>query len=136
MRFPPCSTSMRVLFAPASSAFSSSSFTTDAGRSTTSPAAILFATDSGSMRIRLICSLQGPQIVRLGYGSGHSGNDEKAGSDYSNLPRNKNRDCEQRREQVIANCQGIVKPLRFRPIAQLCLACHIKDRAKNGAKDF
>src|SRR5579864_228547 len=43
---------MRMVFAPASSAFSSSSFTTDAGRSTTSPAAILFATDSGSMRMR------------------------------------------------------------------------------------
>src|SRR5215472_7008259 len=56
MRFPPCSTSMRVPFAPASSAFSSSSFTTDAGRSTTSPAAILFATDSGSMRMRDINS--------------------------------------------------------------------------------
>src|SRR5438105_2407204 len=52
MRFPPCSTSMRTAFAPASSAFSSSSFTTDAGRSTTSPAAIVFATDSGSMRMR------------------------------------------------------------------------------------
>ena len=43
---------MRTVFAPASSAFSSSSFTTDAGRSTTSPAAILFATDSGNMRMR------------------------------------------------------------------------------------
>src|SRR5215472_12127821 len=52
MRFPPCSTSMRTVFAPASSAFSSSSFTTDAGRSTTSPAAILFATPSASIRMR------------------------------------------------------------------------------------
>src|SRR5437868_8096211 len=52
IRLPPCSTSMRTVFAPASSAFSSSSFTTDAGRSTTSPAAILFATDSGNMRMR------------------------------------------------------------------------------------
>jgi hypothetical protein len=34
--------------APASSAFSSNSFTTDAGRSTTSPAAILLATCSES----------------------------------------------------------------------------------------
>ena len=42
-------TSMRV--APASSAFSISSFTTDAGRSTTSPAAILLATSS--LRIRM-----------------------------------------------------------------------------------
>src|SRR3954466_5925503 len=38
--------------APASSAFSSSSFTTDAGRSTTSPAAILLATCSGSTWMR------------------------------------------------------------------------------------
>jgi hypothetical protein len=38
-------------FAPASSAFSSSSFTTEAGRSTTSPAAIRFATASANMRI-------------------------------------------------------------------------------------
>src|SRR5215472_3490255 len=52
MRLPPCSTSIRTVFAPASRAFSSSSFTTDAGRSTTSPAAILFATASASMRIR------------------------------------------------------------------------------------
>ena len=37
--------------APASSAFSTNSFTTDAGLSTTSPAAILLAIASGSMRI-------------------------------------------------------------------------------------
>ena len=37
---PPPSTSMRMRVAPASSEFSSNSFTTDAGRSTTSPAAI------------------------------------------------------------------------------------------------
>ena len=54
MRLPPDSVSIRIDRAPASSAFSSSSFTTDAGRSTTSPAAILFATFSASMRIRLI----------------------------------------------------------------------------------
>jgi len=36
----------RIRVAPASSAFSSSSFTTEAGRSTTSPAAILLATCS------------------------------------------------------------------------------------------
>src|SRR6185437_6008135 len=53
-RFPPDSTSTRTDFAPASSEFSTNSFTTDAGRSTTSPAAILFATFSGSIRIRLI----------------------------------------------------------------------------------
>src|SRR4029077_4230421 len=54
IRFPPDSTSTRIERAPASSAFSSSSFTTDAGLSTTSPAAILFATCSASMRIRVI----------------------------------------------------------------------------------
>src|SRR5690348_10249079 len=54
MRLPPTSTSTRMVFAPASMAFSSSSFTTEAGRSTTSPAAILFATASGNMRMRLI----------------------------------------------------------------------------------
>ena len=46
----PISTVMRV--APASREFSTSSFTTLAGRSTTSPAAIWFATCSGSSRIR------------------------------------------------------------------------------------
>ena len=44
---PPASTCMRMRVAPASSAFSSNSFTTDAGRSTTSPAAIWLATLSG-----------------------------------------------------------------------------------------
>ena len=39
-RFPPASSSTRTSEAPASRAFSTSSFTTDAGRSTTSPAAI------------------------------------------------------------------------------------------------
>ncbi|PYP51061.1 MAG: hypothetical protein DMD45_08945 [Gemmatimonadetes bacterium] len=38
--FPPSSISTRIARAPASSAFSTSSFTTEAGRSTTSPAAI------------------------------------------------------------------------------------------------
>src|SRR6266704_960956 len=54
MRLPPASISMRIVFAPASSAFSSNSLTTEAGRSTTSPAAILLATASGNMRIRLM----------------------------------------------------------------------------------
>src|SRR4030095_3089993 len=54
MRLPPDSISMRMGFAPASIAFARSSLTTDAGRSTTSPAAILFATPSGRMRMRLI----------------------------------------------------------------------------------
>src|SRR5579863_5378272 len=57
MRLPPDSTSTRIDRAPASSAFSSSSFTTDAGRSTTSPAAMRFATVSGSIRILLIVCL-------------------------------------------------------------------------------
>ena len=39
------------IFAPASSAFSSSSFTTEAGRSTTSPAAICEATSGGRTRM-------------------------------------------------------------------------------------
>src|SRR5580658_6864094 len=51
-RRPPFSISTRMLVEPASSEFSSSSFTTDAGRSTTSPAAILFATWSERTRMR------------------------------------------------------------------------------------
>src|SRR5215467_3148378 len=46
--FPPASTLILTRVAPASSEFSSISFTTDAGRSTTSPAAIWFATVSES----------------------------------------------------------------------------------------
>ena len=42
-RAPPVSSSTAIVLAPASSAFSTSSLTTDAGRSTTSPAAIWFA---------------------------------------------------------------------------------------------
>ena len=48
---PPPSTSMSTLRAPASSEFSSSSLTTDAGRSTTSPAAIWFTTSVVRTRI-------------------------------------------------------------------------------------
>ena len=48
---PPLSTLTSTFLAPASSAFSTSSFTTDAGRSTTSPAAIRFATTSANRRI-------------------------------------------------------------------------------------
>src|ERR1035438_1989624 len=51
-RRPPDSASTRKSVAPASSEFSRSSLTTEAGRSTTSPAAILLATWSGRMRIR------------------------------------------------------------------------------------
>src|SRR5439155_1471419 len=56
-RRPPFSTSMRKRVAPASSEFSRSSLTTEAGRSTTSPAAILFAIWSGRTRIRPIALL-------------------------------------------------------------------------------
>ena len=45
---PPSSRSTWTVRAPASRAFSSSSFTTDAGRSTTSPAAIWFTRPGGS----------------------------------------------------------------------------------------
>ena len=48
---PPASTSTRMRVAPASSEFSRSSLTTEAGRSTTSPAAIWLATWSESTRI-------------------------------------------------------------------------------------
>jgi hypothetical protein len=44
--------SIRMRVAPASSAFSTSSFTAEAGRSTTSPAAILFERISGRIRTR------------------------------------------------------------------------------------
>src|SRR5437868_11268715 len=51
---PPASTSTRMRVAAASMEFSRSSLTTEAGRSTTSPAAILLATLSESTRIRPI----------------------------------------------------------------------------------
>ncbi len=46
-RLPPCSIVMATRVAPASMAFSTSSLTTLAGRSTTSPAAIWFASSGG-----------------------------------------------------------------------------------------
>jgi hypothetical protein len=49
---PPSSIVTSTLVAPASSAFSTSSFTTDAGRSTTSPAAIWSATADARMATR------------------------------------------------------------------------------------
>jgi hypothetical protein len=49
---PPARTSTRSRFAAASSAFSTSSFTTEAGRSTTSPAAIWSTSASGRARTR------------------------------------------------------------------------------------
>src|SRR5688500_17428252 len=48
---PPSCTVTSTVVAPASSAFSTSSLTTDAGRSTTSPAAIWSATAPGRMEI-------------------------------------------------------------------------------------
>src|SRR3981189_2529463 len=47
-RRPPASISILIRVAPASMAFSTSSFTTEAGRSTTSPAAIWLARSAGS----------------------------------------------------------------------------------------
>ena len=73
MRLPPDSTSTRIDRAPASSAFSSSSFTTDAGRSTTSPAAILFATCSASMRMRVMSRLIVAPTFRLASGKSSVG---------------------------------------------------------------
>ena len=60
IRLPPASASTRIRPAPASSAFSSNSFTTDAGRSTTSPAAIWLATWSASTRMRPIRDQSNP----------------------------------------------------------------------------
>src|SRR6185312_4014061 len=50
-RMPPCSTSMSMRCAPASRLFSANSFTTDAGRSMTSPAAIWLTSSGGSGRM-------------------------------------------------------------------------------------
>ena len=50
-RFPPARISTRIEVLSASTAFSISSLTTDAGRSTTSPAAILLATSAESILI-------------------------------------------------------------------------------------
>src|SRR5438552_18347590 len=54
---PPRRVMISILRAPASMLFSMSSFTTEAGRSTTSPAATWLATMSGSKRMRLISLL-------------------------------------------------------------------------------
>src|SRR5882762_3548290 len=56
---PPASISTVTVEAPASSAFSTSSLTTDAGRSTTSPAAILLTRSSGSRSITVIGTSSG-----------------------------------------------------------------------------
>src|SRR5581483_11955347 len=68
-RSPPPRTSTRTWRAPASSAFSTSSFTTDAGRSTTSPAAMRSAAGGGRTR-----------IGRRGAGSATSGAAEPGGA--------------------------------------------------------
>src|SRR5262249_22844574 len=64
---PASSSSTRTCRAPASSAFSMSSLTTDAGRSTTSPAAILSATSGGNICTRpgsgAPCSMGSHNIV-------------------------------------------------------------------------
>src|SRR5207249_9537184 len=68
---PPASTSTRRESAPASREFSRSSLTTEAGRSTTSPAAILFATWSGRTRMRPIHLLyrDSPLLQQLARGA-------------------------------------------------------------------
>src|SRR5450755_1128924 len=59
---PPASITILMRVEPASRAFSSNSFTTEAGRSTTSPAAILLATCSGRTWMRPMVVL-GSQLV-------------------------------------------------------------------------
>src|SRR3954471_21147799 len=61
-RRPPASTSTSMRRAPASIEFSTNSFATDAGRSTTSPAAIWFATWSERTRIFDMGSLNASEI--------------------------------------------------------------------------
>ena len=58
-RRPPAVTVTSIRVAPASRAFSISSLTTEAGRSTTSPAAILFATWMGSRRMCRVSAMRG-----------------------------------------------------------------------------
>src|SRR5690606_34317386 len=62
-RIPPSSISTRIRSAPASMAFSISSFTTEAGRSTTSPAAIWLTSRSSKMRILPISSPSGLFVI-------------------------------------------------------------------------
>src|SRR3990172_9590172 len=67
--FPLPSIAMAIDREPASSEFSTSSFTTEAGRSTTSPAAIWFASASGMRRIRPIrttSALAGNDLRKVG----------------------------------------------------------------------
>ena len=61
--FPASTTSTSMRLAPASTAFSTSSFITEAGRCITSPAAIWFATESGSSCIISLISLDFPLFV-------------------------------------------------------------------------
>src|SRR5262249_51709880 len=72
---PPLSIAISMLAAPASSAFSTSSFTTLAGRSTTSPAAIWSMTALGSTAMRGM-----PEIIRRPAGKSIAGErDERLG---------------------------------------------------------
>ena len=70
---PPCPTVTSIRVAPASTAFSSSSFTTLAGRSITSPAAILLTTLGDSWRIRgmMTCDLTAETQRRRGQEDSH-----------------------------------------------------------------
>src|SRR5262249_10142433 len=58
------------------------------------------------------------------------------GYDHRNLPRNKYRNHDQRREHKVANRQGIVEPSRPSFVAQYRPACKVKDRTKNRLDDF
>src|SRR6516162_627457 len=68
---PPASISRRNSVAPASSEFSRSSLTTLAGRSTTSPAAILLATLSERMRMRPISKASAGPLLSPPYRHSH-----------------------------------------------------------------
>src|SRR2546423_15017906 len=60
---PPSSNEMSMIVAPASTEFSTSSFTTDDGRSTTSPAAIWSATELGRIEIIGIATAKLPILT-------------------------------------------------------------------------
>src|SRR5689334_22655234 len=60
---PPSSSAMSIIVAPASIAFSTSSFTTEEGRSTTSPAAIWSATELGRIEITGIATAKLPILA-------------------------------------------------------------------------
>ncbi len=64
---PPFTNSISILLALASMEFSMSSFTTEAGRSTTSPAAICLAKSSGSFIISTLISLSRVEGLSVGF---------------------------------------------------------------------